>query len=138
MPPLERASILLGLIRELIAVLERENALLRRLDVDGLAELQEEKCALVDAYEAELDHLRRSPELVAALDPAQREALMAAIRELRRVMRINLNALAAAKDVAERAASHIATSLARTAATTRPLPPGASAEVVPLGLDRCV
>jgi len=138
MEALERVSILLTLIRELVAVLERENALLRAMDGDALAELQEEKAALVDAYEAEFDHLRRHPELVASLDPAQREALMEAVRELRLALRVNLAALSAARTAVERVAAHIASSLARTAATTRPLPPGSSAEVVPIAVDRCV
>lgn len=139
MEAMERASLILTLIRELRAVLEREVLLLQGMNFEGLEELQEEKAALADAYEVEVAALRRTPEFVAALDPAVREALLEAMRELRRVMRQNLEALMAARTVTERVARHIAASLetSRHHLGSREPAEGA-AQVVPLTLNRQV
>ncbi len=134
MERLERVSALIALMRELKAVLERENALLRSMGIEELRALQEEKLALADAYEVEVRNLRRSPEFVGGLDPEVRELLAETTRELQSTMRTNVTALAAARLVVERIARHLAEVLAG-----RPLSGGAgTAEVVPLALDRQV
>ncbi len=132
MDPLERASVLLTLMRELRAVLERENLLLRNMGLEELRSLQEDKHALADAYEVEVRRLRQSPDFVASLDPEVRATLEEAMRALQETMRRNLNALGAARLVAERVARHIA-----EAASTAALERGqGSAKVVPLAVDR--
>lgn len=137
MAAVETVSLLLTLIEELRATLERENRLLRSMDLDGLRELQEHKSALADTYEVELRRLRTRPELVAELAPEVRARLEQALRDLQASMRTNMNALLVARGVVERMARHIARSLAETPAgrtfdPARPRP----AEVVPLALDR--
>lgn len=133
----DTVSLLLTLIEELRATLERENRLLRSMDLDRLRELQEHKSALADAYESELRRLRTQPELVAALAPDVRARLEQALRDLQASMRTNMNALLVARGVVERMARHIARSLADTASgrSLDPSRPG-RAEVVPLALDR--
>ncbi len=134
MEPLERVSALIALMRELKNVLERENALLRSMGIEELRALQEEKLALADAYEVEVQRLRRSPDFVGGLEPELREILAEATRELQTAMRINVNALAAARLVVERVARHLAEVLGGQQAR----PVGGAAEVVPLTLDRQV
>ncbi|HFD17136.1 MAG TPA: hypothetical protein ENJ38_12650 [Rhodospirillales bacterium] len=134
MEPLERVSALLALMRELKAVLERENALLRSMGVEELRALQEEKLALADAYEVEVRRLRRSPDFIGSLEPEARELLAEATRELQATMRTNVSALAAAKLVVERVARH----LAEVLGPGHGRPAGGAAEVVPLTLDRQV
>ncbi len=134
MEPLERVSALITLMRELKAVLERENALLRSMGIEELRALQEEKLALADAYEIEVRRLRGSPEFVGALEPEIRELLAETTRELQATMRTNVTALAAAKLVVERIARHLAEILGGQ----RQRHGGGAAEVVPLALDRQV
>ena len=139
MDAMERASLILTLIRELKGVLERELLLLRGMNLEGLEEIQEEKTALADAYEVEVAALRRAPEFVAALDPAVREALFEAMRDLQAVMRENLEALLAARTVTERVARHIAASIETSHKHTGPMAAGEGAgQVVPLTLNRQV
>jgi hypothetical protein len=139
MGALETVTLLLALIEELRATIERENRLLRSMDVDALGDVLEHKTALADAYEVELRRLRARPELVAELPPAVRSRLEQALRDLQASMRANLNALLVAKGVVERMARHIAVSLSEAGAgcafdPSRPR----RAEVVPLALDRQV
>jgi len=58
MEPLERAAVLLTLMRELQQLMKRENALLREMRLDRLAELQAAKSTLAEAYEMELRAFR--------------------------------------------------------------------------------
>ena len=68
MTPFDRISVSLTVIRRLQHVLTRETQALRSMQIAPLADLQPEKATLVDAYAAEVRHLRASPELFAALD----------------------------------------------------------------------
>lgn len=139
MGAIETVSLLLTLIEELRSTLERENRLLRAMDLEALREVQEHKAALADAYETELRRLRSRPELVGELTPEVRRRLEQALRDLRASMRANMNALLVAREVVERMARHIASSLAaaRAGHAFDPLRPH-RAEVVPLALDRQV
>lgn len=139
MGALESVTLLLTLIEELRATIERENRLLRTMDVDSLRDVLEQKTALADAYEIELRRLRARPELVAELAPEVRSRLEQALRDLQASMRANLNALLVARGVVERMARHIASSLAEAGAG-RSFDPARPrrAEVVPLALDRQV
>lgn len=139
MDPIAAATLLLALIEQLRSTIERENRLLRTMDLEALREVQEQKALLADAFEVELAKLRRNPEVVASLPAEVRRRLDEELRELRAAMRVNLNALLVAREVVERMAQHIAHSLAaiHSGPLFDPSRPR-RAEVVPLALDRQV
>ncbi|GBD42972.1 hypothetical protein HRbin40_00433 [bacterium HR40] len=139
MDPIAAATLLLALIEQLRSTIERENRLLRTMDLEALREVQEQKALLADAFEVELAKLRRNPEVVASLPAEVRRRLDEELRELRAAMRVNLNALLVAREVVERMAQHIAHSLAaiHSGPLLDPSRPR-RAEVVPLALDRQV
>lgn len=110
--PLERAAVLLTLIRELQGVMQRENALLRDMQLGRLDDLAETKATLAEAYEREVRSLRKAPQVVAALPIEARLVLEQATRELQAVQRINLHALQAAKAVVEGILQRLGESLA--------------------------
>ena len=68
MEPLEKAAILMTLMKRLGQIMDHERALLASMRLDDLNDLQEEKAALTDAYEVELQRLRKTPETFASLD----------------------------------------------------------------------
>jgi hypothetical protein len=94
---LERAAILMVLMRELEEIGRAEVAVLRQLRPGRLRELRAEQAALGEALEIEFGRLRRSPEIVGALDPAAREALEAAVRRYRSATAENARRLLAAR-----------------------------------------
>jgi hypothetical protein len=144
MEPLERTAVLLTLMRELQGVMQRENALLRTVQLARWQDLQEEKSALAEAYEMEVGALRRTPELVAALSPEVRSDLEQGMRNLRRAMRVNAECLMSGSRIVQGVLRHIGQSLesgsgretryrcSRTGAGTGP------AKVIPMTLDRQV
>jgi len=101
MEPLERVTVLLTLMRRLQDVMESENRMVRSMTLDRLADLQDEKLALAEAYELEMKHLRREPDFIASVDIGIREILEDAMRELRMAMRTNMETLGAAQTVLE-------------------------------------
>ncbi len=94
---LERAAILMVLMREFEEIGRAEVAVLRQLRPGRLRELRAEQAALGEALEIELGRLRRSPEIVGALDLAAREALDAAMRRYRSATAENARRLLAAR-----------------------------------------
>ena len=115
MEPLEQVTILMTLMQRLAQVMDHERAVLRSMRLEMLPEIQDEKAALAEAYEIELDRLRRSPEVLAALDPPVRARLNEAMRGFQEVVSANQNALLAAQNVVEKVMRNIADSLARSA-----------------------
>ncbi|MCB1991356.1 MAG: hypothetical protein H6852_18425 [Geminicoccaceae bacterium] len=101
MTPFDRISVSLTVIRRLQHVLTRETQALRSMQIAPLADLQPEKATLVDAYAAEVRHLRASPELFAALDDGVRESFATATRELQSTITTNVRALESARGVME-------------------------------------
>ncbi|TVQ35057.1 MAG: hypothetical protein EA356_08790 [Geminicoccaceae bacterium] len=136
---LDKATLLMTLTRQLTQVLDAETDMLRRVSLQGLTEIQAEKQALSDVYEAELRDLRRSPEMIGALDQSVRVELEAATRTFREAVQRNVMALGAAKVVVER----VLTCIAQSAVANPGYRPGAAlgqgahgAHVVPFALDR--
>jgi flagellar biosynthesis/type III secretory pathway chaperone len=125
MEPLEQVTILMTLMKRLVQVMDHERAILKSMRLDALPDLQDEKMALAEAYEIEVGRLRCSPEALASLDPHVRAQLHEAMRSFQESMTVNLQALAAAREVVERVLRNIADSLARN---TRSLSYGARGE----------
>ena len=113
MEPLEKAAILMTLMKRLGQIMDHERALLTSLRLDDLKELQEEKTALADAYEVELQRLRTTPETLAGLDDGVREQIENAMRRFQDATQNNLQALAAAQTVVDKVVRNIADGLAR-------------------------
>lgn len=143
MEPLEQVTVLVTLMQRLGQVLDHERAILRGMRLDGLIDLQAEKAALAEAYEIELDRLRRSPETIAVLEPAVRSRLHDAMRDFQEAMTANLNVLLATRSAIQEVVDNIGESLAdgrglgcsvrgETAAATP------SGEVIPVAFDRQV
>lgn len=144
MEALEQVTVLMTLMQRLGQVLDHERAVLRGLHLNTLADILDEKLALTDAYEIELQRLRHSPETIAALDPAVRTQLHEAMQAFQETVSANANALLATQTVIEKVVQHVGQSLA---ATGRGLGYGArgeaaaaggggSAQVIPVAFDR--
>ena len=113
MEPLEKAAILMTLMKRLGQIMDHERALLTSLRLEDLKELQEEKAALAEAYELELQRLRTTPETFAALDDGVREQIESAMRRFQDASQANLQALAAAQTVVDKVVRNSADGLAR-------------------------
>ena len=133
----DKVTILMTITRQLTQVLNAETAVLRRVELGQLAELQAEKQSLADVYETELDEVRRRPEILGAVHPVIREELEAATRDFREAAHHNTCALVAAQAMVERALQFIRASLADSRAYG---PAGdharGGAEVLPFALNR--
>ena len=136
MSPIDKATLLMTLTRQLTQVLDAETEMLRRVSLGDLAEVQAEKQALTDVYEAELRELRTSPELVAALGEQTRLDLEAETRIFREAVRRNAMALNAAKVVVERVLHAIADSVVANPGYRPGQAAVGRAEVVPFAIDR--
>lgn len=113
MQPLEQVTILLTLMRRLGQLMDHERTILFSLRLESLAEIQDEKAALGEAYGIELDRLRRSPEVLAALDQPVRERLHEAMRGFQESLAANLDALIDAHVSVEEILNNIADTLIR-------------------------
>lgn len=113
MEPLEKAAVLMTLMKRLGQIMDHERALLASMRLDDLNDLQEEKSALVDAYEVELDRLRKGPETFAALEDGVRLQIEEAMRRFQEAAHSNALALSSAKTVVDKVVRNIADSLAR-------------------------
>jgi len=136
-PPVDKVTILMTLTRQLTQVMDAETAVLRRVELAQLGELQAEKQSLADIYEAELAEIRRRPEILGAVRGEIREELDEATRAFRAAAHRNTNALEAAQTVVERALHVIRTSLADSHAYgPRDGRPYGGGEIVPFALNR--
>lgn len=142
MQPLEQVTVLMTLMHRLVQILDHERGILRSMRLDVLPELQDEKTALTEAYEIELDRLRRDPDTLAALEPEVRARLHEEMRLFQKAVTTNLEALSATQAVVEKVMHNIADSLARTARGTsygaagRTASRAASGEVISVAFDR--
>jgi flagellar biosynthesis/type III secretory pathway chaperone len=132
----DKITILMTLTRQLTQVMDAESDVLRRVELSQLGELQAEKQALTDIYEAELGEIRRDPEILGAVDPGVREELEAATRRFQEAARRNTFALEAARAVVERALHFIQSSLADSHAYGPEDGHKRGGEVVPFALNR--
>ena len=113
MEPLEKAAVLMTLMKRLGQVMDHERALLTSFRLDDLKELQEEKAALAEAYELEMQRLRTQPNTFAALDDGVREQIEGAMRRFQDAAQSNMQALAATQTVVEKVVRNVADGLAR-------------------------
>ena len=133
----DKVTILMTLTRQLTQVMDAESAVLRRVELAELGELQAEKQSLADIYEAELAEVRRDPDILGAVHPETRAELEEATRAFQEAAHRNTLALEAARTVVERALHFIRTSLA----DSQPYGPQdgrpqGGGEVVPFALNR--
>ncbi|MEM9627544.1 MAG: hypothetical protein AAGA21_15000 [Pseudomonadota bacterium] len=142
MEPLEKAAVLMTLMKRLGQIMDHERALLNSLRLEDLKELQEEKSALAEAYELEMQRLRTTPETFANLDEGVREQIEEAMRRFQAASQANLQALAAAQTVVDKVVRNIADGLARhrrgpcyqaSGAAAAPPPSG---QVISVAFDR--
>lgn len=138
MPAMERAAMLLTLIRRLEEVMRAEGALLREMRLSRLQSLQEDKAALAHAYEAELRRLCTSPDKMAALEPEQREALALAMRGFQAAAESNRRQLEAARRVVEGIVRALGDSagVGQARHSYRPGPAARSGQILSLALNR--
>jgi len=126
MEPLEKAAILMTLMKRLGQIMDHERALLTSMRLDDLNDLQEEKAALTEAYEVEIRRLRKTPETFASLDGGVRSQIEEAMRRFQEAAQSNIQALSAAKTVVDKIVRNVADGLARHNKASSYGPPGAA------------
>ena len=142
MDGLEQVTVLMTLMRQLEQVMDHERELVGRMRLDSLSDIQAEKAALADAYEIELRRLRKSPEIVARVDPLVRAEFQAAMRDFQASVGRNASTLQTAILVAERVVRTIGDGLADLGHAGTAYKSESACEprgrVIPLALDRQV
>lgn len=139
MSGLERVAVVIALIERLCEVMARENDCVRRFALDPLSELQAEKRTLAQAYEKELDRLRRQPELLGGLPVEPRRQLEEAMRRMQAAVRRNAEVLSAAKTVSERLLRRVSEALAEEPGRVAPASGAAPrGRVIAMSFDRQV
>ena len=89
-------------VKGLVSVMSREIELLRAMKIKEMSELQEQKLALVNAYEQGSSQLKKDPSVMQHLDPLLKEELRDVIQLLNTTVTENETALLAAKTSNER------------------------------------
>lgn len=93
---------LIEIASRLIAVMEKETALLRDMRPKEIVSFQEEKARLIRGYEEKTKALRAEPAQIAAITGAIKQELTLTIRHFEHAAELNAKALAAAKEANER------------------------------------
>ena len=93
---------LLGIMKRLIEVMEREIDLLRSKEPSDIEDLQQDKATLAAAYEAHVRTLRESEHLFEALDPELRAEFSHAAETFQETLARNERALKAARETTDR------------------------------------
>lgn len=93
---------LIEIASRLIAVMEKETALLRDMRPKEIISFQEEKARLIRGYEEKTKALRAEPAQIAAITGAIKQELTLTIRHFEHAAELNAKALAAAKEANER------------------------------------
>ncbi|MDX6751628.1 hypothetical protein SH611_17620 [Geminicoccaceae bacterium 1502E] len=122
---------LITLMRQLAEVMARQSEIVRRLRLDGLADLVEEQRLLTDAVERELLAFRACPQAAGELPEATRQELERELRSLRGTFRGNARTMATARSIMEGLLRELRRSCAAGS-------PGRGAEVIPVAFDRQV
>src|SRR5262245_18838333 len=97
-----RIETLIRVGSRLIELMAREIELLGEMRAGDIAQLQEEKAALVAAYEEILNALKDDPKLIAACAPPIKDELMRIAAKLNATVAANERALSAARAANER------------------------------------
>ncbi len=106
-PENRRARQMLETVERLADLLEEEMAVLRRMEVRGVVDLQAPKQMAIDAYERHLREIKLGSAYLAAVAPALRQALTRAAERLNLVLIRNKAALRGAAAANERLLSSI-------------------------------
>lgn len=136
MSAMERVVVVLTLMQRLREVMTAETEAVRRMQLDRLTTIQEEKRLLGDSYERELRQLRAEPELLATLPQETRVMLQEAMREMQTAVRRNIDMLGAAKIVVERLLRRVAEGMQALPMAANP--PAGGARVIAVAFDRQV
>lgn len=99
---------LIELARDLTSVLDREIHLLRKLEVNSIQELSEQKAQLTEEYRGHVRALRENPGFSETLEPRLRDELADVIERLNETAQANETALKAAMEAHDRVLRAIA------------------------------
>jgi len=108
MNPAVRAHNLIGLMEDLVDLLERENALLERPRSRELGPVIEEKQALFKLYEEQIHALANDNDFAAALEPELKARLQEVGARFEDLAKINERKLKLAAQASQRIVDHIA------------------------------
>ncbi len=138
MEPIEKLTVLITLMRRLQSVMDHEVALLRNMQIGELSDLQDEKAVLSEAYELEMDHLRRNPEILGSLLHEFRATLEEETRAFQKTVQDNALALRAAGEVIERIMARLSESLtaAQAVGPGYGAAPSSTGRVISVAFDR--
>lgn len=129
----------------LIAIMEQEIEFLRKMEIGAIDALQEEKAALVTAYENEIRRFSAEPDTLAAIEPALKTELKELTTRFDNVVAENNRALESVRNSHERLLKAIVDAVSESRArhagysNTGGLPQpagGARAARLSLSLDR--
>jgi flagellar biosynthesis/type III secretory pathway chaperone len=93
---------MLAVVGRLITLMDQESALLRAMRTDQIGQFQEEKSRLAGLYVGMVKDLKRSPELLVAVDAAVRAELASALKRFDQATAENARMIAAARSANER------------------------------------
>lgn len=102
---------LIELARDLTSVLDREIHLLRKLEVNSIKELSDQKAQLTEEYRGHVRALRENPGFSETLEPRLRDELADVIERLNETAQANETALKAAMDAHDRVFRAIASAV---------------------------
>jgi hypothetical protein len=140
MEPLEHVTILMTLMRRLGQLMDHERTVLHGLRLESLTDIQEEKAALAEAYDIELRRLRRTPEMMSALDQPVRERLHEDMRSFQESLAANLDTLIDMQMAVEEVLLNIMHSLRNhrgcDAAGDEPMPDERRGQIIPVAFNR--
>jgi hypothetical protein len=141
MEPLEHVTILMTLMRRLGQLMDHERTVLHGLRLESLTDIQEEKAALAEAYDIELRRLRRTPEMMSALDQPVRERLHEQMRGFQESLAANLDTLIDMQMAVEEVLLNIMHSLrnhrgSSDVAGDEPMPDGPRGQIIPVAFNR--
>jgi hypothetical protein len=142
MEPLEHVTILMTLMRRLGQLMDHERTVLHGLRLESLTDIQEEKAALAEAYDIELRRLRRTPEMMSALDQPVRERLHEQMRGFQESLAANLDTLIDMQMAVEEVLLNIMHSLTRhhrgacDVAGDEPMPDEPRGQIIPVAFNR--
>ena len=102
MDNITRLRDLVAIVGRLIAIMDKETALLRGMRSDQIGALQAEKARLAGLYVGMVREVRRNPEVLAAVDQAVRGELAEAMGRFEAAAAENERAIGAARTANER------------------------------------
>jgi hypothetical protein len=114
---------ILAVVGRLITLMNEESALLRAMRADQIGQFQDEKSRLAGLYVGMVKDIRKSPELLVAVDAAVRAELTDALKNFDEAAAENAQVIASARAANERVLNAVV-----SAAQKRRAPPGYAAD----------